>query len=171
MLIFKWGISASNNVIANVSTEFLKKHKIVSNIIDKVINSIISQLNKRKQKSPDLAPIIDKFIDLLEKILEQIGLQNKRPVLSNESPSDEAKDLSTNYPEVAITVKDPEGDPFNITIHGKHVHNLTLEDQNNNTFIAKLKTPLPNLTTIKWHVNISYSQNKWINETYSFSTW
>jgi hypothetical protein len=92
-------------------------------------------------------------------------------VISNEIPSDNSKHLSTSYPEVAVTVEDPEGDPFNITIHGQYVNNITLLNQHNNTFVATLITPLPNLTDITWHVNVSYSDNRWINATYKFSTW
>jgi len=128
-------------------------------------------LNNRKQKSPNLENLLDKIIDSLERLLESIGLQNKRPVLSEETPKDGTEHLSINYPEVAITVNDSEGDPFDITIHGRYVNNLTLLNQKNDTFIATLKTPLPNLTEIKWNVNVSYAQNRWINETYTFSTW
>jgi PKD repeat protein len=175
ILIFKllknWGIGPNEGVISGILVRFLGKHSYISNFVENFFNKIISILKNRKQKSPNLKTIIDIIIDGLEKLLEQIGLKNTRPVLSNETPKDGSEHLSTNYPEVAITVEDPEGDAFNITIHGKYVNNITLLNQQNNTFIATLKTPLPNLTDIKWNVNVSYAQNKWINETYMFSTW
>jgi hypothetical protein len=170
-LLINWGFSPNLSVAANITAKFLKRHKILGNIIENFANRIISRLDKRKQNSPNLEDPIEKLINLLEIIIEQIGLQNKRPVLLHETPKDGAKHLPTNYPQVALTVKDPEGDHFNISIHGKYVNNITLLNQQNNTFIASLKTPLPNLTKIKWNVNVSYDKNKWVNETYSFSTW
>ena len=79
--------------------------------------------------------------------------------------------MDINTPQVAVTVIDPEGDKFNISIHGKYLDNITLFNQGDKTFIAELKTPLPPLTPIGWSVNISYGQNKWINNTYRFTTW
>jgi len=170
-LFLNWGLSPEISDVTNVSAKFLEKHKIARNIVLRVFNSLIKHLNNRKQKSPNLENLLDKIIDSLERLLESIGLQNKRPVLSEETPKDGTEHLSINYPEVAITVNDSEGDPFDITIHGRYVNNLTLLNQKNDTFIATLKTPLPNLTEIKWNVNVSYAQNRWINETYTFSTW
>jgi PKD repeat protein len=170
-LLRNWGIEPNDGAIVGSLAKFLDKHSYISNFVESFFNKIISILNNRKQKSPNLEKIIDGVIQELEKLLESLGLQNKRPILSNESPEDGSRHLSTNYPEVAITVEDPENDTFNITIHGKYVNNITYHNQVNDTFIATLKTPLPNLTDIKWNVNVSYSQNKWINETYQFSTW
>jgi hypothetical protein len=170
-ILFNWGLNPEKNITYDLLAQFLEKHTFLRNITKKITLGFITWLEKFKEKHPDQSNIIDNLINNMELLLENLGILNKRPIILDESPSDDSKFLSTNYPEVALKVKDPEGDPFNITIHGKYVNNITLLNQINNTFIATLKTPLPNLTIIEWHVNISYSQNRWINETYKFSTW
>lgn len=174
ILYLNWGLNPGPNIISNLLVKFLEKIPRIRNVIKIILEGIISTLEKIKQNHPNNPKLVkanDKLINILEILLEFIGISNKRPVLSNETPSDNSKFLSTDYPEVSIKVEDPEGDPFNITIHGQYVDNLTRFNQYNDTFITTLKTPLPNLNTIEWHVNISYSQNRWINDTYKFSTW
>ena len=161
--LLKLNINPTGTTILQQIGQFIQKHPALDNIVKKNLERIISLLEKRNPNSP--------LIDKIEQMLENLGMANKRPVLSNEIPADKTKYLSVDYPEVAITVKDPEGDPFNISIHGLYVNNISLTNQYNNTFTATLKTPLPNLTDIYWNVNVSYSQNKWINATYKFSTW
>lgn len=167
----KWAINPESSLTIRLMAQFLGKHPKLQNIVEKNLERTISFLEKIKVKRPKLAGTIDNLIDTIEKLRENLGLANKRPVISNEVPADKSKHLSTSYPEVAITVEDFEGDPFNITIHGQYVNNITLLNQHNNTFVATLITPLPNLTDIYWHVNVSYSDNRWINATYKFSTW
>jgi PKD repeat protein len=171
VLAVNWDLEPNEGVIADILARFFNKRQNIGNLVGNVFNKIISLLNKRNPKYPIVGTIIDKIIDKLETMLESWDLQNNRPILLNETPADGSKHLNTNIPEVAITVEDPEGDSFNITIHGKFVNNISLFNQYNNTFIAKLKTPLPNLTDIYWHVNVSYSKNKWVNASYKFSTW
>ena len=167
----KWAINPESSLTTQVLTQFLEKHPKIQNIVDKNLERALSALEKIKMKRPSLAGTINKLIDGIQNLRENIGLANKRPVISNEIPSQNSKYLSTDYPEVAVTVEDPEGDPFNVTIHGTYVNNITLLNQHNNTFIATLKTSLPNLTTIYWNVNVSYSDNRWVNATYKFTTW
>ncbi len=148
--------------------EFLNEHPRIKQSVDKRLVAMENRLDKSKLLPSNL---VNKIRDSIQLLRENLGLANKRPVISNEVPSDESKHLSTSYPEVAVTVDDPEGDPFNVTIHGKYVNNITLLNQYNNTFVATLITPLPNLTDIYWHVNVSYSDSRWVNATYKFSTW
>lgn len=171
-ILFKnWGLGPDKSLTYDLLAQFLEKHTFLRNITINIHIGLITWLEKLKEKYPDQATLLDNIINRMELSLENLGISNRRPILSDESPSDNSKFLNTNYPEVAIKVEDPEGDTFNITIHGQYINNITLLNQKNNTFIATLKTPLPNLTSIKWHVNISYPQNKWINATYKFSTW
>ncbi len=167
----KWALSPESSLTTQLLGKFLNKHPKLQNIVEKNLERTISFLEKIKVKRPKLAGTIDNLIDTIEKLSENLGLANKRPAISNEVPADKSKHLSTSYPEVAVTVEDPEGDPFNITIHGTYVNNITLLNQHNDTFIATLISPLPNLTDIYWYVNVSYSGDKWINATYKFSTW
>ena len=135
---------------------------------------VLSFPNKQKfvQKYPYIVfLIILAALTPIEFLLEGIGLENKRPIITFVSPEDGATHMDINTPQVAVTVIDPEGDKFNISIHGKYLDNITQFNQGDKTFIAKLKTPLPPLTHVGWNVNISYGQNKWINNTYRFTTW
>jgi len=148
--------------------EFLSEHPRIKKAVDKRLVNMLNRLSNSKLLPGDF---VNKTIDSIDTLREKLGLANKRPVISNEVPTDKSKHLSTSYPEVAVTVEDPEGDPFNVTIHGKYVNNITLLNQYNNTFVATLINPLPNLTDIYWYVNVSYSDNRWVNATYKFSTW
>jgi len=170
-LIIGWGINPTISLVFNLSSQFLQKHPLINSVSVKIIYKVLLILENIGQKNPKLTPISDLLIDVIHQLLEKLNIENKRPVVSNEIPTNKAKALSTNFPEVAITVEDPEGDPFNITIHGDYVNNITLFNQHNDTFIASLINPLPNLSTITWFVNVSYGQNRWINQTYWFTTW
>ena len=102
--------------------------------------------------------------------LEKLGLRNLKPVISNVDPPHKSQFISINYPNVSVTVNDSEGDPFNISIHGDYVSDITLDNQYNGTFTAPLMIPLPYETDIYWHVNVSDPQGNWVNRTFWFTT-
>lgn len=95
-------------------------------------------------------------IQILE---EDINLDNKRPVISNPFPEDKSSNLPVNCPRVSITVEDPEGDPFNITISGEYIENITYSNQYNGTFVAALNS-LPETQEITWYVKVTDQNGK-----------
>jgi len=169
-LMFKWGLNPESSLLFKLMTNFLKKHPILQNSIKKTFERIISSLNEMKKKHPNLEKNINKLISGLNMLLQNLGLENHIPVLSNEKPVDGSLYINPNLSQVSITVNDTEADPFNISIHGNYLNNVTLINQHNYTFNATLKTPLPKETDIYWHVNVSDPQGRWVNATYMFTT-
>lgn len=96
---------------------------------------------------------IEDLAFILQILEEDIGLDNKRPVISNPFPEDGSNNVPINCPKVAITVEDPEGDLFNVTISGEYVQNITYELQSNGTFNATLD-PLPETSEVTWYVEV-----------------
>ena len=145
----------------------------IKNTIDKypalkpiVKNFLVNIQNRIKNRNPD-SPLIDR----IQVLLEDLGLANKRPILSYPEPPNNYDNIAIDTQKVSITVEDPEGDPFNVTISGDYVNSINYPfEQYNDTFNATLITPLPYDTYIYWNVNVSYSQNRWVNQTYVFKT-
>lgn len=131
----------------------------------------------------DNHPIALKIVDLLlikmqqifknqdiEAIRESLGLANNRPKIFNPFPEDETNNIPIDIPYVAINVSDLEGDPFNITISGEYVNNVTYTDVTNGTFIATLITPLPEREEIFWNVEVVDPRGKIVTGEYKFTT-
>ena len=168
-----WQIVLENESVLKAYGGFLEKHpvrqKIVKNFLEGTIDGL--ELLKQKASKPNMQDAIQTVIDILQGVLKELGLTNIMPELSDENPSDKSKSISITCPRVAITVTDAEGDPFNVSIHGDYVNDIYLTNQSNGTFTATLTTPLPDLTEICWHVNVSDLQGRWVNKTYQFRTW
>lgn len=131
----------------------------------------------------DSHPIALKIVDLLlinmqkifknqdiEAIRERLGLANNRPKIFNPFPEDGSNNIPIGTPYVAINVSDLEGDPFNVTISGDYVNNVTYTDQTNGTFTATLITPLPELEDIAWNVEVVDPRGKVVTGEYKFTT-
>ncbi|MCX6667536.1 MAG: PKD domain-containing protein [Euryarchaeota archaeon] len=169
-LMFSWGLNPESSLLFKLMTNLLEKHPILQKIAKKTFEKFELSLEKLKDKHPKLEGTINKLIDTIHQMLQTLGLENRIPELSNEKPAEKSQLVNASLPKVSITVKDPEGDSFNISIHGDYVNNVFLTNQHNNTFNATLITPLPKETDIYWHVNVSDSQGRWVNATYMFTT-
>jgi len=96
-------------------------------------------------------------------------LANQAPTISEESPSNNTVNLDINQAIINITISDPEGDPFNWTIHGTYVISNSSTEDSAGSKSADLNAPLPYDTNIIWYVNITDGY-LWTNETYDFNT-
>lgn len=163
-----WGISPGASYVQLIG-QFLEKHPSLRNVVKKNLERAQSSLEKIGAKNPKLKETTDKLIETIQGLLEQLGLANLKPELSDEKPADKSQLVNASIPQVSITVKDLEGDPFNISIHGKYLNNITLVNQLNKTFNATFASKLPFETDIYWYVNVS-SQGRWVNATYMFTT-
>lgn len=162
-LTFVFQLDIGTPVIMDQAKEFLVGHPMIQKKLKETLEGIQDKL---EEENPDSS-----LIETIQKLLEDLDLANKRPILSNPKPENNHDNIDIDIQNVSITVTDPEGDPFNVTIYGDHVNyiNYPLE-QYNGTFNATLITPLPYDTDICWHVNVSYAQGRWVNETYMFKT-
>lgn len=155
--------------IAKQLVQFIKKHPAVLKITNGTLNGLKSVFENLKQKYPERA-IFDKLINLIQLILEGLELDNKRPVISDPFPENETKNIPLNCPYVSIKVNDSEGNPFNITISGDYVNDITYTNQYNGTFNATLNTSLPPRTKIHWHVKVVDQNEKVVEKRYWFKT-
>jgi hypothetical protein len=161
----------SDQELLNQINLYLQDHPKIKDSIKTTLEKIQIKLADLKNKYPDKAENIDQIIDSIDVLLEDIGLKNKRPVVTEPYPAQEAVNIDCNLSKVFITVNDPEGDPFNVRIHGDYISQVLLTNQYNGTFNALVSTPLPAKTEIFWHVNVSSADaSKWTNNTYMFTT-
>jgi len=163
-----WNIDLENIAIPEILQQFLLKHPKLLKIVNNSLIKMQDMLEENRGKLPD--DFINETIDAIEIIRETLGLANKRPIVSNPVPENGAKNINPECPRVIINVTDPEGDPFNVTISGKYVNNVTYTNQYNGTFNATLITPLPELTDITWHVEVVDPRGKIVREDYNFTT-
>ncbi len=164
--LISWDISLD---IVPIIVEFLEKHPILRDTAKTTLEGLQSSLENMKTKFPKLEGVIDQAIGAIQGLLEQLGLANLKPELSDEKPVHNSELVSLVLSNVSITVTDYEGDPFNVSISGDYVNDISLIDQFNGTFNATLITPLPPETDIYWNVNVT-SRGRWVNETYKFTT-
>jgi PKD repeat protein len=169
-IIFKlinWDISIGSSEIIE---ELLQRHPALRKITESILQRIQSVFVKLKYKFPKLEGISDKIIDSIQQTLEKLGLDNKRPELSDPFPSDESKNIPRDCQYVSITVTDPEGDRFNVTISGDYVNDISYDNVTNGVFNATLITPLPPRTNINWHVKVVDLNGKVVEVSYKFTT-
>ncbi len=128
--------------------------------------------SKLKTDYPDLAKSFANFFGAedIEELREYLGFDNKKPVIKDPFPEPSSNNIPISCPYTYITVEDPEGDSFNVTISGEYLNNVTYTNQNNGTFQATLITPLPEVTEIKWFVEVTDTLGRTINEEYTFKT-
>jgi len=165
----KWAINPEGTLSIELLGQFLEKHPRLQNVLQKNLVRIQSLLEKKVGESARLASLYEKVIDAIQGLLEQLGLANLKPEISDEKPENNAQLVNASIPQVSITVTDTEGDPFNVSIHGKYLNDTLFTNQYNNTFNATFFSTLPYETDIYWHVNVS-SQGRWVNRTYMFTT-
>jgi hypothetical protein len=174
LLISKYILHLENiddEELINQINLYLEKHPKIKDYLETALETIQIKLAELKSKYPDKASDIDKTIDSIEMLLENLGLRNKRPVVTDPYPAKEAINIDCNLSKVFITINDPEGDPFNVRIHGNYISEVLLTNRYNSTFNAIVATPLPAKSEIFWHVNVSnIDGSKWINNTYMFTT-
>jgi len=108
-------------------------------------------------------------------IEEQLGLDNKRPELTNPFPEDEKTFVNLDTQKVYITVEDMEGNPFSVQIYDENniVDNVSgyyPMGQLNGSFSANLNTPLPPNTEITWKVLVIDENDKEVIGNYKFTT-
>jgi len=163
-----WNINLENTAIPEILQQFLLKHPRLLKLVNNSLIKMEEFLEKNRGKLPD--EFINDTMDAIESIRETLGLENKRPIVSNPVPENGAKNIDPYCPRVVINVTDPEGDPFNVTISGKYVNNVTYNNQYSGTFNATLITPLPELTEITWHVKVIDPKGKIIERDYNFTT-
>ncbi len=122
--------------------------------------------------------LLSKFSPLsaedLQIIEENIGLDNKRPEISEAFPEDEAKRIPRDCAYVSVNVTDAENDTFDVTISGEYInsstnHNVTYNDVTSGIFNATLM-PLPPREEIQWHVEVVDQNGKVVTKDYSFVT-
>ena len=147
--------------------EFLDEHPRVLNFVD---NRLVDLQNKLENSDKLPSDFVNNTIDSIEVIREQLGLANKRPGIFNPFPESGEKNIPVDCPYVSINVSDYEGDPFNVTISGDHVNDITYTGQYNGTFNATLITPLPNREDIYWHVEVVDPNGKIVQGDYRFKT-
>lgn len=165
----KWAVNPEGTLTIQLLKQLLEKHPLLQNVLQKNLVRIQSLLEKKVSDSARLAPLYEKVIDAIQGLLEQLGLANLKPEISDEKPENNAQLVNASIPQVSITVTDPEGDPFNVSIHGKYLNDTLFTNQYNNTFNATFFPTLPYETDIYWYVNVS-SQGRWVNRTYMFTT-
>ncbi len=167
-----WNIELDNVSIFSLYKQFLDEHPVRKNLINNSLVRLQSILEKIKDKAknPTIKNSIQGFIQLIENMRINLGFTNLIPKLSNEKPEDKQQFVNPNIQNVSITVKDPEGNPFNISITGDYINDIHLSNQYNNTFNASVITPLPFETDIYWNVSVCDSQGRWVNESYVFTT-
>jgi len=165
----KWAINPEGALTIQLLKQLLEKHPRLQNVLQKNLVRIQSLLEKKVGESAKLAPLYEKVIDAIQVLLEQLGLANLKPEISDEKPENNAQLVNASIPQISITVTDPEGDPFNVSIHGKYLNDTLFTNQYNNTFNATFFSTLPYETDIYWYVNVS-SQGRWVNRTYMFTT-
>lgn len=137
-------------------------------------------------------PIITKLFNTLEKLLirfgmedqaeelqimkEDLGLDNKRPVIQEPFPKNNAENIPRLCPYVSINVTDPEDDEFTVKISGDYVINTTYNstDVSNNIFNATFNYPtsegLPAIEAINWNVEAVDQNGKVVTGNYKFTT-
>lgn len=176
---FLWQIPPFDSLdgVISYSMESIKpvldKYPLLRNTVKNFLERWEQKLEKLEDESGNLLiQTMAKFLlDYVILCLEKLGLRNLRPVISNVDPPHESPErISIYYPNVSVTVNDSEGDAFSISIHGKYINDITLNNQHNDTFTAPLITPLPYDTDIPWYVNISDPQGRWVNSTFRFKT-
>ena len=155
-------VDISDEVLMDQAKVFLEGHPLIQKNFKKTLESAQIFLEKRKPGSP--------LIETIQNFLEYLDLANHRPILSNPKPENNHDNIDIDLQNVSITATDLEGDSFNISIHGDYINDVSLTNQYNNTFSTTVITPLPYDTEIYWHVNISYAQGRWVNETHMFKT-
>ena len=152
---------------------------IIKPILDRTGGELVDRLLVFLQEKCEVRPtfgmlvgLLLSFIDIenLGVLREMLGLDNKRPEVSNPYPNLDQKYVPIDTEKVFITVTDPEGDPFNVTISGEYVNNVTYSSVYNGSFNATLITPLPANTDITWDVLVTDGFDKEVTERYKFTT-
>ena len=154
--------------IVDLLGQFLKKHPKLLDAVDSGLVGVQNVLEKNSGKLP--GEFVNNTVDSIELVREALGSANKRPTLSNPVPEDNTKNVNPNCPHVSINVEDYEGDPFNVTISGEYINNITFVNQYNGTFNATLNIPLPEITDIIWHVEVIDPRGKVVQGEYKFKT-
>ena len=103
-------------------------------------------------------------------MLENMGLTNIRPKISNPFPENQKDWVPRDLPYVSIDVNDTEGDPFDIRIFGDNITEVDLSNQFSGSFTAYLITPLPELETITWYVEVTDHLGRTVTGEYWFET-
>jgi len=137
---------------------------------------------KLQKLSPDAAYSFANFFGAkdMEELREYLDFENKRPVISNPSPQDNAKLVDLNTSKLWISVLDDveENDRYNVSIYCDYVDttdhyvNYTNVNNSDNPFNASLITPLPSSTEIEWSVTVEELDNpeEKFTTNYSFTT-
>ena len=148
IVAFNWAIIPFEELpdwFLDVIKPVLEKREGLANALD----NLLLHIQEILEKHPKLIDPIN-----IEFLREQLGLENNRPLISNPFPESGSINIPVNCPYVSITVEDPEGDPFNVTISGIYVNNITYSGQYNGTFTANLINPLPETEEIIWKVEV-----------------
>jgi len=154
-----------NETMMDVYGQFFDKYEslkpVAKNLFDKIQEVLIK--NDRIGEAEQL--------QITE---EQLGLDNKRPTISNPFPKLDDENIPRNCPYVSIKVNDAEGDKFNVTISGDYINTITFSDVTNNTFNATFNYPtpegLPSREEINWNVTVIDQNEKITQEEYKFKT-
>jgi PKD repeat protein len=147
--------------------EFLDEHPRILNFVD---NRLVDLQNRLKNSDRLPSDIVNNTVDSIENLREQLGLANKRPVIFNAFPQPGDENIPVDCPYVSVNVSDFEGDPFNVTISGDYVNDITYNGEYNGTFNATLITPLPDRERIYWHVEVVDHNGKIVQGDYQFKT-
>jgi hypothetical protein len=173
LLVLKYVFLLPNideDVLTQQVRAYLEDHKFIRGRVDFRLHKIVTTLEDLKVRFPDRNATIDKFIVFIETLLENLDLENKRPIISDPYPLDGAKYVDIDTEKVFITVEDPEGDPFNVTISGDYVNDITYTNVYNGSFNSTLITPLPLKEEIVWNVVVIDNNDKEISNFYKFET-
>ena len=155
-------IDIGDDTVTDQAKAFLDEHPRINENLKGILEKTQDKIEVKNPDSP--------IIETIQKLLEDLGMTNCRPILSDPKPENNHDNIDVDLQEVSITSIDPEGDPFNISIHGDYINDISLTNQYNGTFSTTAINPLPYDTEIYWHANISYGQGRWVNDTYMFKT-
>jgi hypothetical protein len=161
----------SDESYIDVINRIVYKERIFLKFINPALFKLLFDLTERIF----LGVSMEKFALKLQLLEEEIGLDNKRPELSNPYPKNGETDVNLNTQKVFITVKDREGDPFSVQIFDEsgYVDNISgyyPMGQHNGSFNATLINPLPPNTEISWKVLIIDEFDKRVTGEYRFTS-
>jgi hypothetical protein len=158
-----------------LAEQFFENHpklaNFSNNILYRVQENILPWIG---EKLPFLESTMIGLSNNLEIFRENIGLENKRPVIQDPFPENEAKRIPRDCAYVSVNVTDAENDTFDVTISGEYInsstnHNVTYKDVKSGVYNATLM-PLPPREEIQWHVEVVDQNGKVVTKDYSFVT-
>lgn len=160
-----------DNVLLTQAEYFFEEKPMIGNMVDWTLTrlqNLIKILGERIERITE--DFVNDKVDSIDILRENLGFSNKRPIISNPFPEEGSVNLPVDYSNVYIDVNDAEGDPFNITISGDYVNDITYINQYNGTFNATLITPLPEREYIYWNVTVVDHNGKIVQGEYKFRT-